>query len=206
MAAPAHKHEHIPGIEGGDLPEREQFAFEEGHDADLRPNEGAGRLGRDSMHRETTLDTEKGEKHDSSSNASEAGDRDVEKAQGIQSAAEVAEEPVDPNIVDWEGPDDPANPQNWTGKKRLAQGHFRDRVYCHYHVRRSGPIEAELHLRDTANTVITSIAGKKWSNIGILSFLTLLTPLASSMFAPGVPDVIAEFHTDKYVCKECLKR
>lgn len=30
---------------------------------------------------------------------------DVEKAEGV--------EVVDPNVVDWDGPDDPANPQNW---------------------------------------------------------------------------------------------
>lgn len=29
--------------------------------------------------------------------------------------------PQDPNIVDWDGPDDPANPQNWsTGKKAMT--------------------------------------------------------------------------------------
>ena len=26
---------------------------------------------------------------------------------------EKSEEPVDPNIVDWDGPDDPTNPMNW---------------------------------------------------------------------------------------------
>ncbi|KAK5000281.1 hypothetical protein LTR28_013114, partial [Elasticomyces elasticus] len=35
----------------------------------------------------------------------------------------------------------------------------------------------------------------KFGNIGILSFLTLVTPLASSMFAPGVPEVMREFNT-----------
>ncbi|KAH8669064.1 major facilitator superfamily domain-containing protein, partial [Xylariales sp. PMI_506] len=38
--------------------------------------------------------------------------------------------------------------------------------------------------------------GRKWGIIGILSFLSFLTPLASSMMAPGVPLVLAEFHTD----------
>lgn len=29
--------------------------------------------------------------------------------------------PRDPNIVDWDGPDDPANPQNWSfGKKTVT--------------------------------------------------------------------------------------
>jgi len=35
---------------------------------------------------------------------------------------------------------------------------------------------------------------KKWGNVAILSFVTLITPLASSMFAPGVPAVMKEFH------------
>ncbi|KAK7538610.1 major facilitator superfamily domain-containing protein, partial [Phyllosticta citribraziliensis] len=35
----------------------------------------------------------------------------------------------------------------------------------------------------------------KWSIIGMISFMTFLTPLASSMFAPGVPDVMKEFGT-----------
>ncbi|KAF4472465.1 multidrug resistant [Fusarium albosuccineum] len=38
-------------------------------------------------------------------------------------------------------------------------------------------------------------AGRKWSIIGILSFITFLTPLASSMMAPGVPVIMAEFGT-----------
>ncbi|KAK8160709.1 major facilitator superfamily domain-containing protein [Phyllosticta citrichinensis] len=35
----------------------------------------------------------------------------------------------------------------------------------------------------------------KWSIIGMISFMTFLPPLASSMFAPGVPDVMKEFGT-----------
>ncbi|KAK0392943.1 hypothetical protein NLU13_2437 [Sarocladium strictum] len=36
-------------------------------------------------------------------------------------------------------------------------------------------------------------AKKKWLNIGVISVMTLLTPLGSSMFAPGVPDIMREF-------------
>ncbi len=36
-------------------------------------------------------------------------------------------------------------------------------------------------------------------NITCISILTFLTPLASSMFAPGVPDVMKEFNTNRYV-------
>jgi Na+/melibiose symporter-like transporter len=35
---------------------------------------------------------------------------------------------------------------------------------------------------------------KKLTNVGVIVFMTLLTPLASSMFAPAVPQVLEEFH------------
>lgn len=34
---------------------------------------------------------------------------------------------------------------------------------------------------------------KKWGILAVLSFLTLVTPLGSSMFAPGVPQVMRDF-------------
>ncbi|KAI0141281.1 polyamine transporter 3 [Pestalotiopsis sp. NC0098] len=36
---------------------------------------------------------------------------------------------------------------------------------------------------------------KKWTNISILSILTLVTPLGSSMFAPGIPSIMVEFRS-----------
>ena len=156
MAAHESKEVHIPGIAGGDLPENEREAFEEGHDADVPSHTAAVDPTPHQTQHNQPADIEKGSKRDVSSTSSINGDRDVEKGGALETSEEKEEQPHDPNIVDWEGPDDPANPQNWT-------------------------------------------AGKKWSNIAILSFLTLLTPLASSMFAPGVPDVIKEFHTSKYV-------
>ncbi|KAG9570357.1 hypothetical protein KCU97_g16019, partial [Aureobasidium melanogenum] len=72
---------------------------------------------------------------------------DVEKQVAIvQQSSEI----TDPNIVSWDGEDDPQNPMNWTSKSKII-------------------------------------------NCGAIIFLTLLTPLASSMFAPGVPDVLREF-------------
>ncbi|OHF00731.1 major facilitator superfamily transporter [Colletotrichum orchidophilum] len=55
-----------------------------------------------------------------------------------------------PILVDWDGPDDPENPQNW-------------------------PIR------------------QKWLNIATISMLTFVTPLGSSMFAPGIPKIMVEF-------------
>ncbi|KAL6414012.1 hypothetical protein AUP68_03545 [Ilyonectria robusta] len=60
--------------------------------------------------------------------------------------------PQDPNIVDWDGPDDPANPQNWS-------------------------------------------TGKKAMTVCLVSSITFVTPLASSIFAPGIEQVMIEFNS-----------
>ena len=60
---------------------------------------------------------------------------DLEKAQGKEKGDVINEEDEraqDPNVVTWDGPDDPQNPMNWTMKK-------------------------------------------KWTNIAVLSILTLVT-------------------------------
>ncbi|KAH7149750.1 major facilitator superfamily domain-containing protein [Dactylonectria estremocensis] len=58
--------------------------------------------------------------------------------------------PRDPNIVDWDGPDDPDNPQNWS-------------------------------------------SGKKVMTVAFVSSVTFVTPLASSIFAPSLEQVMTEF-------------
>jgi multidrug resistance protein len=69
------------------------------------------------------------------------------------SASNEAEEDQarDPNIINWDGPDDPKNPQNWP-------------------------------------------AAKKWRIVFATSLITLITPIGSSFFAPGVPQVMKAFH------------
>ncbi|KAK8254788.1 major facilitator superfamily domain-containing protein [Phyllosticta capitalensis] len=79
---------------------------------------------------------------------------DVEAEQQAKKDADIQQ---DPNLVNWDGEDDPANPLNWP---------------------------------ETT----------KWRNIALLSFTTLVTPLASSMFAPGVPQILKAFGTqDKMI-------
>ncbi|KAI1470870.1 MFS general substrate transporter [Daldinia caldariorum] len=80
-------------------------------------------------------------------NGSES-DQDVEA--GAHSH-ETSLDEKDPDVVDWDGPDDPEKPLNWA-------------------------------------------ESKKWLNIAILSIMTLVTPLGSSMFAPGIPGIMVEFH------------
>ncbi|KND92532.1 putative transporter [Tolypocladium ophioglossoides CBS 100239] len=58
--------------------------------------------------------------------------------------------PRDPDVVDWDGPDDPANPLNWSFSKKTVA-------------------------------------------VGIVSAITFISPLASSIFAPGIPQVMADF-------------
>lgn len=38
-------------------------------------------------------------------------------------------------------------------------------------------------------------ASKKWGMVALISAITFLTPLASSIFAPGVPQVMETFHS-----------
>ncbi|OJJ48413.1 hypothetical protein ASPZODRAFT_61473 [Penicilliopsis zonata CBS 506.65] len=49
--------------------------------------------------------------------------------------------------------------------------------------------------QDSANPMNWT-SRRKWSIIGSVSLVTFLTPLASSMFAPGVPQVMVDFHND----------
>ena len=85
--------------------------------------------------------------------ASNSPERDIENAQPLKVFANSSEGPVDPDVVDWNGDDDPEKPINWPAKK-------------------------------------------KWRNIFVISALTLLTPFASTMFAPAVPDAMRTFDSD----------
>ncbi|KAF2121940.1 major facilitator superfamily domain-containing protein [Lophiotrema nucula] len=120
-----------------------QLAFQEGHDADIPSNTGS------------IKDFEKDPINEKLSNLD--FDKDIEKgapdrSESLSSVEEAddAASQQDPNIVDWDGPDDPQNPMNWT-------------------------------------------FNKKWGTVILVSAITFLTPLASSMFAPGVPKVMETF-------------
>jgi multidrug resistance protein len=112
--------------------EKVREAYQQGHDADRIPEESF------------TKDMEKGAQSQAHSTHT-----DERTLSGDALAEEEAQR--DPNIVDWDGPSDPANPQNWPAKK-------------------------------------------KWGIIAALAAVTLITPLASSFFAPGVPQVLKAFN------------
>ena len=60
----------------------------------------------------------------SSTQAESLTEQDIEKQQdGVTDApAPTADDKVetDPNIVNWDGPDDPENPMNWNSRKKAA--------------------------------------------------------------------------------------
>jgi multidrug resistance protein len=123
-----------PAWETQDLQsEKVKEAYQQGHDADKLPEKSL------------SSDLEKGAQSQAQSTHTDertlSGDTSIQEPQ----------EPRDPNLVDWDGPDDPANPQNWA-------------------------------------------ASRKWGIIAALGAVTLITPLASSFFAPGVPQVLRTFN------------
>lgn len=115
--------------------EKVREAYAQGHDADGVPEDTYPR------------DVEKGVQ--SQAQSTHTDDRTL--AGSSIAPVEQEGEPVNPNIADWAGPNDPENPQNWP-------------------------------------------AARKWGIIAALAAITLITPLASSFFAPGVPQVLKEFH------------
>ncbi|KAJ5109075.1 MFS multidrug transporter [Penicillium angulare] len=80
---------------------------------------------------------------------------DAEKRADSEQGATTAVS-IEPNSVDWDGPDDPENPVNFS------------------------------------NLI-------KFTNVGIVSALTFIAPLASSMLAPGVPQLMEEFHNSSTI-------
>ncbi|KAF2007943.1 MFS general substrate transporter [Amniculicola lignicola CBS 123094] len=135
-----------------------ELAAQEGHDADIPSNVGTIH---DIAHRHHSTSSEIEKEKSLKTHKRPSPDllKDLEKGElhagSISSLSDDAvpeNEELDPNIVWWEGPEDPENPMNWA---------FR----------------------------------KKWGTVILVSAITFLTPLASSMFAPGVPEVMETFHS-----------
>lgn len=47
-------------------------------------------------------------------------DKDVERGLSVDAAVKSAEATENPNVVSWDGPDDPENPQNWPFRRKAA--------------------------------------------------------------------------------------
>lgn len=100
----------IPSSVGGDLPPQ-VGAHKHGHDLDIRPEP-------QSSHAVNGLSDQQGAGLDKSNTSvpmfNEREISDVEKCPIADVAKDEDEtKGQDANIVDWDGPDDPANPQNW---------------------------------------------------------------------------------------------
>ncbi|KAL8706973.1 MAG: hypothetical protein Q9201_000021 [Fulgogasparrea decipioides] len=85
----------------------------------------------------------------------DGGDLDKAEKRSLSAINEEEKQPdpPNPNLVDWNGPDDPDKPTNW-------------------------------------------VNSRKYGIVAIVSSITFLTPLASSMFAPGIPEVMTEFRSN----------
>jgi hypothetical protein len=59
--------------------------------------------------------------HGNDDNPSSHGDMDIEKGVAPNATTTELQQDAfrDPNIVDWDGPDDPENPLNWTKRKKV---------------------------------------------------------------------------------------
>ncbi|KAI4224359.1 MAG: hypothetical protein L6R40_008451 [Gallowayella cf. fulva] len=140
---------------------RERLAVQEDHDADLQL---------DDLDKETLAHTDPSESSTNTETSPDNGDleTDVEKAEKHSLPAltdDKQQQLPDPNIVDWDGPDDPEKPTNWSNRRKYA--------------------------------IVAVI-----SSITFLTYIHPLCPngfkqpLASSMFAPGIPEVMTEFKSD----------
>jgi hypothetical protein len=126
-----------------------ELAAAEGHDADIPTNIGS--LHSVPSHTSTRPYTPGGGEKDMAA----AMEKDIERgpeAGSTSSTYEPKEAVSNPNIVDFDGPDNMENPMNWR-------------------------------------------ASKKWGMVMLVSAITFLTPLASSIFAPGIPEVMREFNS-----------
>ncbi|KAI1314110.1 cycloheximide resistance protein [Xylaria venustula] len=122
-------------------------AVEEGHDADTPSS--AGYILDKEGERKRLQSIEHQRRH--SGAIAQQHTNDIEKGLPADQATTNDKE-EDPNIVWWDGEDDPENPYNWPTARKIL-------------------------------------------NVGCVSFQTFISPLASSIFAPGVPLVLEEFNS-----------
>ena len=109
---------------------------------------------------------------------------DVESHSGPTSDVEMTQPKVeeevgnvghDPNLVDWDGPGDPQNPLNWSRNKKIGSAAVVSLI-----------------------TILTYDLYPKMDILNQQIRLTLseiISPLGSSMFAPGVSQVMDEFNS-----------
>jgi hypothetical protein len=128
-----------------------ELAAQEGHDADIPSNAGFVEPRKTQEIRRNAQDSNDDLEKDIEKEAGEVVSQ--RESSDISAYDErLTNSPDDPNLVGWDGEDDPQNPLNWS------------------------PLA-------------------KWGSVAVVSGVTFLTPLGSAIFAPGIPQVMDEFHS-----------
>lgn len=135
--------------EDHDLEEKIKAANASGHDADIPSSTGYVLDEQGELKQQCSI-ADQASLAKSQSRGSRVSNGDLEKG---ASTKDVGYTENDPNIVWWNGDDDPENPYNWSRLRRV--------------------------------TICV-----------LISVLTFVTPLASSIFAPGVPELMVDFRSD----------
>lgn len=103
-------------IDGPSLERKMSQAYEEGHDADI-PSSAGYILSQDAdLKRVQSIHHQRS----GSTAAQETTDRDVEKAEMLDRIRTNKNNDDDPNIVWWDGENDPENPYNWTTMRKIV--------------------------------------------------------------------------------------
>jgi multidrug resistance protein len=168
--------------------ERQRLAVYEGHDADIPSNEGYVLDARGELKRKQSLQRRKNrtDSHIYKIGALEDSG-DAEKSADDEEGGQPSDEDEndDPNIVWWDGDDDPANPMNWKTSKKILNVALVSAV-----------------------TFITPLASCKFSllyshhpfclccGLPVIPYCFAIEYLTFiAIFAPGVPLLMAEFHS-----------
>lgn len=135
--------------EDPDRSDKIQAAYASGHDADIPSSTGYVLDEQGELKRQRSI-ADQASLAKSRSHGSHVTTTDLEKG-SLPKDTKVTDH--DPNIVWWDGENDPENPYNWPRWRRV--------------------------------TICV-----------LISLLTFVTPLASSIFAPGVPQLMEDFRSD----------
>lgn len=113
----------------------------------------------------------------------------------------VTEKDRDPDLVDWDGPDDPENPFNWPSYKKWRQLIFMAINTFLTYVPVSKASNSTLEVLYTLYLAVYGLHIPFLFSTITFWYLNALankshSPLASSMFTPGVADIQKEFGSD----------
>ena len=96
--------------------QREELAMLEGHDADIPTEEEPVRVDEGPKAQERAVAREHSLSPANTDNEKIGDEEEGRRSPSDEHAEKVSEgpsDPLDPNVVDWDGPDDPYNPMNW---------------------------------------------------------------------------------------------